>query len=526
MGFSIITKRGEIDFSDKELVTIGSKEGFDVKLDVDFDCMLTLQYDKQKNKCIILNQLNNKNFLFKGAILPQSIETDKVLKIMVQNSDEFITVKVDEALNYSKSEALNEKDFKTLYGENASSNLKMKIEQQKDEIEAARIAITKETSFHINDLTKKININTNSTFTLHIALLFASLLCAFGVANYLTGLPLEEAQNIIQMPLNLKLILMYMVIIYGVGLNLKQGVYLYLKNKDQNIKGQESFMIITSSIFYASIYIINVLYYMTPKSMNIFAVLISLFFILCAIALAYGCGYFKYSSIVLQNELYKYEYRPDFERVIKEYQRWIEHYVNNLSSVKIRNLKDKQFTIQLKSIGEITLGILTAPFLAYGVSNTLAMCFPEAAGWIRVSGLRFSPIFLVLASVMIIFAFFAFASAFTNIRKIQASNVLKKDGFSNYLEHGVEFLGLEATRRLNLDKNRSLIIGCTIIFIEFSMNVSYFMQEMGGDLGAMFLSALAALVPTAILIAETYMLSNKNFENSVCDSIISKLDKD
>ena len=72
---------------------------------------------------------------------------------------------------------------------------------------------------------------------------------------------------------------------------------------------------------------------------------------------------------------------------------------------------------------------------------------------------------------------------------------------------------------------RSFIIGLAIIFIEFSMNVSYFMQEMGGDLGAMFLSALAALVPTAILIAETYMLSNKNFENSVCDDIVSKLDR-
>ncbi len=525
MGYSITTKKGEFNFNDKELITIGSKDGFDVKLDVDFDCMLTLQYDKSANKCVILNQFNNKNFLFKGNVLAQNLEVDKVSKIMIQNSDEFITIKITQEEKPVQKENFSENDFKTLYGETASSGVKLKIENMKDEIEKARIAITKETSFYINDLTKKLNINTNSSFVLHIALIFASLICAFGCANYLAGLPLEDAQSIIQMPLNLKLVLMYLVIIYGVGLILKQGVYLLLRNKNKNSFGAEKFMIIISALFYGAVYIINLLYYMAPNTMNIFAVMMSAFFVGCAAVLAYGCGYLKFNSLALSNELYKHEYRPDFERVIKEYQRWVEHYINNLSDSKIRNLKDKQFMLQLKTVGEVGLGILTAPFLAYGVSNTLAMCFPEAAGWIRISGLRFSPIFLTLASVMIIFAFFAFASAFTNIRKVQASNVLKKDGFSNYMNHGAEFLGLEATRKLNTDKTRSFIIGCTIIFIEFSMNVSYFMNEMGGDLGAMFLSALAALVPTAILIAETYMLSNTNFENFVCEDIISKLDK-
>ena len=521
MAFSITTKKGETNFENKELITIGSKEGFDIKLDVVFDCMLTLQYDKNSNKCIILNQFNNSNFLFKGAVLPNSLEIDKIAKIMVQGSDEFITIKITPNATIENTSSL----IQPSNSENILSGAKLQIENLKDEIERKRITITKETSFQINDLTKKVNVNTNAIIVLHIALIFASLICAFGVSNYLTGLPLKEASSVIQMPLNLKLILMYTVIIYGIGLTLKQGVYLLFRNKNNPASNVEKFMIATASIFFGAIYIINLLYYIAPNTMNIFAVLISAFFVGCAAALSYFCGYLKYNSIALQNELYKHEYRPDFEHVTKEYQRWIELYVNNLSNSKIQNLKDKQFMIQLKSLGEVGLGILTAPFLAYGVSNTLAMCFPEAAGWIRISGLRFSPIFLTLASVMIIFAFFAFANAFTNMRKIQASNVLRKDGFSNYLEHGVEFLGLEATRRLNSDKNRSLIIGCIIIFIEFSMNVSYFMQEMGGDLGAMLLSCLAALVPTAILIAETYMLSNKNFENSVCDDVVSKLDK-
>ena len=182
--------------------------------------------------------------------------------------------------------------------------------------------------------------------------------------------------------------------------------------------------------------------------------------------------------------------------------------------------------LQIKSVGEICLGILTAPFLAYGVSNTLAMCFPEAAGWVRISGLRFSPVFLVLATFMIIFAFFAFVNAFLCNKKIQASNVLKNDGFSNYFKHGVEIYGLQGIKKLDVDMQRSFIIGLCIIFIEFSMNISYFMQEMGGDLGGMFLSAVAAMVPTALLIAETYMLSQTKFDTYACDELLAKLDRD
>ena len=182
--------------------------------------------------------------------------------------------------------------------------------------------------------------------------------------------------------------------------------------------------------------------------------------------------------------------------------------------------------MQLKSAGEILLGILTAPFLAYGVSNTLAMCFPEAAGWMRISGLRISPVFLVLATFLIIFAFFTFTSAFLGGKKIQASNVLKQDGFSNYLQHGVDIYGLEGAKKIDREMRRSFIIAITIIVIEFTMNVSYFMQNLGGNLWGMFLAALTALVPTALLIAETFMLSQTQFEIFASNELLAKIDKD
>jgi hypothetical protein len=197
-----------------------------------------------------------------------------------------------------------------------------------------------------------------------------------------------------------------------------------------------------------------------------------------------------------------------------------------LSKNKVNSIRDKVFGLQLKSAGEILLGILTEPFLAYGVSNTLAMCFPEAAGWMRISGLRISPVFLVLSTFLIIFAFFTFTSAFLGGKKIQASNVLKQDGFSNFLQHGVDIYGLEGVKKLDKEMRRSFIIAITIIVIEFSMNVSYFMQSIGGNLQGMFLAAVAALVPTALLIAETFMLSQTQFEVFACNELLAKIDKD
>lgn len=529
MAFTITTKNAEKTFSDKELVNICSKDGFDFKLDVDFDCMLTIQYDQTSNKCTVLNQFNNEKFLFKGKQLPAKLEVEKVCKIMIDGSDDFITIKLIGTTHNTTlaEENLTEEDLKDLYGNNVNASAMLKIEKRKAELEQARIAITKETATQVNDLKHKLSMNSKSGILLHIGLILISLVCAFGVSNYLTGLPLKDAGNVIQMPTNLKLIIVYMLVIFGIGLTLKQGVFLYLQNKndEDTISSRigEKFMITLSSIFFVAVYIINVLYYMTPNTMPIFAVLISMFFVGTAITLALTCGYFKFNNVELSTDLDKYEYREDFEKVVKEYQQWIERYVNNLSSTKIQNIKDKIFTLQVVSIGEILLGVCTAPFLAYGVSNTLAMCFPEAAGWIRISGLRFSPVFLVLASIMIIFAFFAFANAFNNSKKIQASNVLKKDGFSNYLQHGVEIIGLEGVRKLDREMRQSFLIGGIIIFIEFTMNVSYFMQEMDDNLMGMILSGLAALVPTAILIAETYKLSTISFETHACEDLISKI---
>ena len=264
---------------------------------------------------------------------------------------------------------------------------------------------------------------------------------------------------------------------------------------------------------------------MNPDNRIFYSTLISLFFVLLNISIAFVCGYFKYSGHKLSLELNKYEYREDFELVLNRYQNWIELFINNLSEVKLDYMKNKMFKMQILSLGEITLGLITAPILAYGVSNTLAMCFPEAAGWVRFSNVRISPVFLILASLLIVFAFFAISTAFLNMRKAGGSDIIKLDGFRDYFSHGVDIFGLEKMRSLEIEKIRFFTIGLSIVFIEFIMNTTFFMTEMGADLKGIFISLLAAAVPTAMLIAETYILSRTSYELFVCDSLISKLDK-
>lgn len=529
MAFCITTTKGEKTFSGKEMINIGTSATCDVTVDLEGELLLTLRCDEENKKCTLLNPFNNANILFKGEPVGTELEISNVCKLKIRGTEEFITIKIVGEKPTKEEKEFTEEDLQCLYGKDFNATIRLKLEKQKADIEAARVAIIKEVAVKIHDLKKKLSSTAKSGVFLHIALIAASTACAFGTANYLTGLPLKEAETIINMPTNLKAVFVYTVIIFGIGLILKQGVFLFFQNgtdkkAPSSSKIAEKFMITMPLLFYAAIYLINVLYFSSPGGFMFFAILISMFFVATSAVCAAGCGYMHALSTETSQNLEKYEYREDFEKVVKAYEQWIEYFVNSMSKAKINNIKDKLYTLKIKSAGETLLGIVTAPFLAYGVSNTLAMCFPEAAGWVRISGLRFSPIFLVLATFMIIFAFFAFVNAFFTVKKVKGSEVLKNDGFSSLESHGVNIFGLEGERKLNSEKKKSLAIGICIVLIEFSMNISYFSQEIGQDLSGLLLSATAALVPTALLIAETYMLSQTKFEIYAREEVLEKRD--
>ena len=542
MAILIATSTQKKVFS-KSLITIGSIPDCDFKVNIGKE-KLIIQYSVARGKYIVANKFNNPRILFHEVPFSGAILLENAIKFDILDSNDYIIIKVVQLKEDTEAQQVaqqqkqeetpkvevstpvyTENEMKNIYGPETQMSVKDKLEKHKAELEEKRAPIIKEVGFAINDIKNRLSLNNKSALFVNIAMFFGSLVSAFGVSNFITGLKIEETANFINLPTNIKILALFTFLLFGLALVLKQAAFLYFQNKKFKEAGSlqsQNFLATVALLFFVGVYVINLIYYLNVNPM--FAILMSLFFVGLTVGLALAAGYFKCSGHFLAYELDKYEYREDFEKVLNNYRGWIEKFINSLSANKLENLKDKLFNFQLKSYGEIFLGILTAPFLAYGVSNTLAMCFPEAAGWIRISGLRFSPVFLTLATFMIIFAFFSFVNAFLSVRKIQASQVIKHDGFSDYLKHGVEILGLQAVRKLESEKTRCFIIGCAIIFIEFTMNMSFFAGEIGGDLQGLLLSIIAALVPTALLIAETYMLSQTKFDIAVIEDLMDKKD--
>jgi len=533
MSVIISSSQQEKEFKDQKIITVGSLPIYDFCLKnspEDFYYIL----ERNSDGSYVLSANSPKGPKFKGQRF-QALQINNILRLLFDNSEEFINIKVipetsKKTLKDIENEDFDQNDIKVLYNDDKAAQTKIKLDKMKSAVDEQRIAIVKEVSYKINDLTQKISQNLKGKIFTHIALFFASLVCAFAVTNYLTGLSIKESADYIHLPTDAKIWFMYTIIIFGIMLIFKQGFYGYFQTKSQSAPVKmhisvQYLLTILSSLVIFGVYTINLLYYLDYTNNIVFPLLISLFFVMITISLAIASAYLKSNGSELTELLNRYEYREDFEKVMNEYQKWVGYYVNNLSETKIQYVKDRIFHLRIKEVFETIIGIITAPFLAYGVSNTLAMCFPEAAGWIRISGLRFSPVFLVLATFLIIFAFFLFVHGFTVSKKISNSNVIKQDGFSNYLEHCAEILGLTATNRAKKEMTSTFFIAIGIILIEFTMNISYFSNEIGQDISGLFLSFMAALVPTALLIAETFLLSGTKFKIYACDEILARVDK-
>ena len=392
----------------------------------------------------------------------------------------------------------------------------------------------KEISFALDDAKKKITANGMAEKFLFLALIICPIIMASALSDTLATLIPPAAKSVF--PLHMRLLAGYALLLFVNGLVLKQGIFLLLQDKvkDKNVQKTgavaKNFMLMLSTAIFVTLGIVVLNFYLDPNTPleqgpTIVSMVALFALILCSIC----GGYFRstMNEAVIQYD--KYENREDFKKVLQDYQQWIGMYINNISSVKLKNLRDKQFMLKLKAAGEVGLGILTSPFLAYAVSNTLGLCIPDAAGWIKLGegGLRITPVFLFLATCMIIFAFFTLTAAFVDSKRVAGAEVMKKDGFGNYMNHGVDMFGSEAIKKLKADGFRSLMIALSVIAIEFTMNASYFMQEIGGaEWSGIMMSLIAALVPTALLVAETFMLAHTQYEIHICDEIFSRLDKE
>lgn len=544
-------------FNDKPVINIGTGRNCDFQFDPGFELLISLQR-MENGKWQIVNNLKSDKVLFRGQPVGAVLQIGSLCKLMFADSDEFISIKITAAgtnpkvvpgslelanrknaerikkaenkktISMIQDEELNEYDIETLYGSGAGVQAKIKIDRKKSDIERRRALITKEIAYKSNYLRQKLSQN---------ELLLTFLNAFIGIIPLTMAYILKDiiAFGFADKALQSKILFLVAVCFIIITCLLKQGQFLVLQNKDKDARKvsqssvliQRLCMICSGGLF--SVIVLFSLAELAVHRYNL-PVLIPQMLILCSflcIFLGIFSGFTKNIISESGEELDGYESREDFQAVVKDYQQWISLFVNNIGRKKLKDINNKIFNLQIKSAFEYFLGVLTAPFLAYGVSQTLAECFPEAAAWIRLSaGFKFSPIFLVLATFMIVFAFHCFATSFATTKRLYASNVIKQDGFSDYSVHGVVLHGVESSKNLKKEAKKFFLIAITVVLIELTMNVSYFIGVMGGDVMGMMLSFIAASVPTAILIAETTMLGNTKFEIITREELLEKVDKD
>ena len=561
MAITISTKDSSKTFN-KEVINVGNQPNCDVVINSTENFVLSVQMKPDKTGFTVINVFANPKILFRGQPMGQNLSVTKACKLMIDGTDDFVAIKLLVAaapapqqtaptqvvqqqrpqsrpvaptvtMTQIAEQDFDEEDIKELYGENINAATKIKLDKRKMDIETRRASILKEISYYLDDAKKKIMANGNAEKFLTVALIAAPIILASSLSDaiqHLVSAP-ENARSFF--PIHMRLLAGIAILMYVTALSLKQGVFLHLQDKLQKAIKQKTgsiakvFMTILPIAIILLMCGVIIMFYLSDQIMEQGQAMTALISIAMLFICSLAAGYFKSTMTEATIQLDEYENREDFKKVLVDYQQWIGLFINNLSSVKLRNIRDTGFNLKLKATGEVILGILTSPFLAYGVSNTLAMCFPEAAGWIRISGLRLSPVFLVLATFLIIFAFFSLTTAFVATKRVNGAEVIKNDGFNNYMYHGVDIFGTEAVKKLKSDGFRAFMIALSIIIIEFTMNVSYFMKEIGGgEWSGIFLSFVAALVPTALLVAETFMLSHTQYEIHITNEIISRLDKD
>ncbi len=571
MQITLTSKTQEKTFDDVEILNIGTSNNCDFKINLPFDLLLILQ-KSPNGKWTVVNSFKNEKVLFRGQPMNTSMEFGSLCKLMFANSSDFVTIKISagtanaklshintmkpaapvataepsadsaptlpaptqpkipapkapqsKTISMIEDEELNEFDIKELYGSGINAQTKIKLDKKKADIEKRRSTIIKEVAYKVNYLRQKVSQNDKILFVMNILIIVLPFIFMNVLRN---GTVVKVGANQFQTQGAIVASIAFVVN----TLILKQGMFMRLQNKNNphptaSSVAVQRLCVLSSSLIFAVVIVASVVFLLSEEKVYVIPQ-IAIFCSFSCILIGCFAGFMKNIITEDAEELDGYEMREDFQTIVKDYQTWIGFFVNNTTKKRIKDIKESLFELRLKAFGEYLLGIATSPFLAYGVSQTLAMCFPDAAGWVRISGLTLSPVFLILATLLIVFAFHCFGQSFTVSRRIHASDVIKQDGFSDYNIHGVSLHGSEGTKVLKREARKWLYIALAVVAIEITMNVSYFIGEMGDDMKGMLLSFVAALVPTSILIMETTMLGGTKFAITIREEMLSKIDKD
>lgn len=554
MKVTITSKNNEKIFGESvSVINIGTASNCHYKLNLPFELVISVQ-KLDNGKWRIINTSKSNKVLFRGQPIGAGIEIASLCKLMIDGTDEFIGIKITQGgtnvkvvpgsleLANRKSaekikkienkktiasigdEEINEQDIEILYGKGIGAQTKIKIDKRKEDIERRRALISKEISYKSNDLRAKISQNELILGILNIFILIIPLTMAYILKDVIR---LDSLNGQLQTRV---LFLVSVAFVITTAL-LKQAQFLMLQTNGKRnvnpstVRIKSMCALVSYGTFFVMIaFAVSEIMFHSYQLPVIIPQMILLCAFLC-IFLGIFSGFTKNIIAESGEELDSYESREDFQAVVKDYQQWVNLFVNNITKKKLKELSNKIFNLQIMCAAEYILGVITSPFLAYGVSQTLAEALSDP-GITLAGGFRFSPIFLALSTFMIIFAFHCFAVAFSITKRVFASNVIKQDGFSDYNVHGVMIHGVESTKNLKKESKKFFFIAVAVVFVEITMNMSYFLSELGDDVIGMVKAIFAALIPTALLIMETNMVANTKFEIKIREELMEKVDKD
>ena len=185
MKVTITSKNSEKVFNDSNVINIGTAPNCHFKLDLDFDLIISLQ-KLDNGRWQVVNNFRSDKVLFRGQPIGPSIEIASLCKLMIADTDEYISIKITAAgtnpkvvpgslelanrknaerikktenrrtITMIEDEELNEQDIETLYGKGVGAQTKIKIDRKKADIERRRALITKEIAYKANYLRSKL----------------------------------------------------------------------------------------------------------------------------------------------------------------------------------------------------------------------------------------------------------------------------------------------------------------------------------------------------------------------------------
>ena len=93
MDIMITSKNNEMFFVDKNVITLGSNNTCNFKLDLEYDILLSIQYDFLTKSYFLMNHFANPNVLYCHDTL-RKLELGQFNRILFKDSDEFLTIRV------------------------------------------------------------------------------------------------------------------------------------------------------------------------------------------------------------------------------------------------------------------------------------------------------------------------------------------------------------------------------------------------------------------------------------------------